>query len=77
MGINYVKTLQECLWYIDGRHDVFTKDSNPIPEVFSQFVGFNLPEKSKQRKRQVGNIQHSVLLSDHHSLFSFLQASFW
>ena len=77
VGSNLVRTLQECLWYIDGRHHLFQKHSNPIPEVFSQFVGFNMLEKSKHRKRELGNIDHSVFSTHHQALFSLLQSSFW
>ena len=51
VGVNLVRTLQECLWYIDGRHANFEHHSSPIPDVFSRFTGFNVPEKSKHRKR--------------------------
>ena len=44
VGVNLVKTLVECLWYIDGRHSNFERHSSPIPDVFSRFTGFNVPE---------------------------------
>ena len=77
VGINLVRTLQECLWYIDGRHTIIEQHSSKIPTVFSRFVGFNVPEKSKHRKRALGNMQHDVLSGLHQSLFRVLQASFW
>ena len=76
-GVNLVRTLQECLWYIDGRHAIIEHHSSPIPTTFSRFVGFNVPEKSKHRKRVLGNMQHNVLSEIHQSLFRLLQASFW
>ena len=76
VGINLVKTLQECLWYIDGRHKNFEKQSCPIPAIFSRFVGFNLPEKSKHRKCTHGNMQHDTLSVIHQFLFGLLQIPF-
>ena len=77
LGVNLVKTLVECLWYIDGRHSNFERHSSPIPDVFSRFTGFNVPDKSKHRKRALGNMQHDVLHGLYQSLFGLLQASFW
>ena len=76
VGVNLVKTLVECLWCIDGRHANFERHSSPIPDVFSRFTGFNTPEKSKHRKRALGNMQHDVLHGLYQSLFGLLQASF-
>ena len=76
-GINLVKSLQECLWYIDGRHSVFAQQLCPIPAVFLQFVNYNNSEKSKHRKHPFGNMQCDVLSRIHWLLFSLLQASFW
>ena len=76
-GVNLVRTLQECLWYIDGRHAMIEHHSSPIPTTFSRFVGFNVPEKSKHRKRALGNMQHDILSGLHQSLFRLLQAPFW
>ena len=68
-GVNLVRTLQECLWYIDRRHAIIEHHSSLIPTTFSRFVGFNVPEKSKHRKRVLGNMQHNVLSEIHQSLF--------
>ena len=63
---------------INGRHAIIEHHSTPIPTTFSNFVGYNIPQKSwksKHRKRVLGNIQHDVLT--HKSLFRLLQATFW
>ena len=72
-----VRTLQECLWYIDGRHTIIEHHSTPIPTTFSRLVGFNVPQKSKHRKRVLGNMQHDILSEIHKSLFRLLKATFW
>ena len=72
-GKTFVSTLVDCLWYLDGHHDA----SFLIPEVFSAFTGYNLPELSKHHKRQAGNMCSDILKSLAQSLFDNLQSSFW
>ena len=76
-GKNFVKTLVECLWYLDGHHETLKKQSSSVPEYFSRFVGYNLPEVSKHRKRQASNLSSVVLKSLASTLFQNLEASFW
>ena len=54
-GEELVSCLTETLWYIDGHHDIFKSRSFPIPDCFDTFTGYNTPEASKHRKRQIGN----------------------
>ena len=56
IGEQLVGNLTETLWYVDGHHDVFKNRGFQIPGVFSCFTGYNTPEASKHRKRQVGNM---------------------
>ena len=74
-GKNFVKTIVECLWYVDGHHEKLKKQS--APDYFGRFTGYNLPELSKHRKRQHANLSASILKSLSLSLFQNLQASFW
>ena len=76
-GKAFIKNLTDCLWYIDGHHETLKKQSCPVPEVFHQFFGFNTPELSKHRKRQIENLNFSVLKALTMSLFEHLLASFW
>ena len=76
-GKNFVKTIVDCLWYIDGHHDSLKKQSCHVPSDFSQFVGYNCPELSKHRKRQAGSVCHQTLRSLSSSLFLNLQILFW
>jgi len=70
-GRNFVKTLTEVLWYIDGHQETVKKQSFSIPDRFLKFVGYNAPELVKHRKRQHTNLSVDVLNSLN------LQASFW
>ena len=74
---NFTKVMVDCLWYIDGHHDTLRKQSCPIPQLFQQFVGYNIPEASKHRKRQVSNMSSTVLSTLDSSLYQNLQGSFW
>jgi len=38
---NFVNTLVDILWYLDGHHDTLIKQSCPIPSCFANFVGYN------------------------------------
>ena len=76
-GRNFTKTAVDCLWYIDGHHDTLQKQSScPIPQLF-HFVGYNTPELSKHRKRQVSNMSSAMPSTLTSSLFQNLQGSFW
>ena len=39
-GKNFVLTLVEALWYIDGHHHVFEKQGCKLPDFVSSFVGY-------------------------------------
>ena len=59
----------QTLWYVDGHHEVLKSRACEIPTIFNGFVGYNIPEMSKHRKRQVGNMSGEVL-QQHASSFS-------
>lgn len=46
-GSNLVQAITNVLWHIDGQHDVFKKQSLPIPSIFTNY---NRPDLSKHRK---------------------------
>ena len=77
VGEQFVQRLTETLWYVDGHHEVFKSRGGEIPSVFSSFTGYNLPEASKHRKRQIGNMSREVLQQHSRQLFLCLQASYW
>ena len=51
VGLAFLRAIVDSLWIIDGHHDVFALRSIEIPSVFHPFSGYNLPERSKHRKR--------------------------
>ena len=76
-GKKLVTTLVNCLWYIDGRTHVLTKQGCKLPDFVLSFTGYNKPEISKHRKRKVENMCASILRSHSSALFGFLQSTYW
>ena len=74
---NCVSVLRDALWYIDRMHDTLNERSCKIPEVFSQFIGYNKPESHKHRKRPCQSMSREELLSHSRSLFACLSNPFW
>ena len=72
-----MKTLGDCLWYIDGHHDALIQQSCPIPSVFRIFQGFNRPEASKHRKHKLINLECAKLKSLASMLFELLLLTIW
>ncbi len=62
-GKNFIQNMCDALWYLDGHHDTLKDRSCPIPEPFSRFVGYNVPEKSRHRKRKYCNLNYSTLVT--------------
>ena len=73
-GKRFVSALVDTLWYIDGHHDVFEKQSCKIPSVFTSFAGYNTPHAPKHRKRSAANMSGSSISSHASTLFGCLQA---
>ena len=71
-GANFVAALTDCLWYIDGHVDTMASRSCSIPKQFLQFQGYNNPEKSKHRRRDIENMSANVLDTHASVLNSFL-----
>ena len=71
------RTLREALWYIDEHHHTLADRSFHIPQVFEGIVEYNIPERSKHRKRLSSSLCATTLKSHSQSLFGNLQRSFW
>ena len=74
---NTVSTLQCVLWYIDGHHKNLADRSCSVPSIFSKFTGYNLPERSKHRRRSIQSFSREILRSHSQRLFGNLQNQFW
>ena len=52
-GERLLSNMVDLLWYIDGHHAIFNGKNK---KTFSRFIGYNIPENSKYRKRQIDNV---------------------
>ena len=77
VGEQLIGNLTETLWYVDGHHDVFRSRGFQLPSVYSIFTGYNTPEASKHRKRQVGNLSGEIIANHAKHLFMCQQCSYW
>ena len=76
-GEALVRSLTNCLWYIDGQHEVLSRRSDDIPECFQWYSGYNRPELSKHRKRTLEKMSSVSLRTYSDTLFSCLQGVYW
>ena len=77
LGNKLLITLRDIFWYIDSHHHVFDRVRKPIPSVFHSFVGFNVPELSKHRKRRTVNISSDQLREFALDLSHILLECYW
>ena len=59
-GGTFVDTLTKLVWHLDGQYQKIEQEipsSQKVPVIFKRkFSGYNLPEKSKHRKRVIRNL---------------------
>jgi hypothetical protein len=63
LGRKFLTLLRDVFWHIDGHHHIFEERAHKNPSIFHSFAGFNVPERSKHRKRitsNINNIRRSV-----------------
>ena len=72
-----VCVLRDIFWHIDRNHYVFEQRAHPIPSVYSIFTNYNIPERSKHRKRLTSNISSDALQDFALELSTILNFSFW
>lgn len=72
-----VCVLRDIFRYIDRHHHVFEQRAHPIPSVFNIFTNYNVPERSKHRKRLTSNISSNALQDFALELSPILNLSFW
>jgi len=76
-GEKFLANMVDLLWYIDSHRDVFKHRNKKIPDNWSKFSGYNIPEASKHRKRSIQNMSAPVLREHSNNLFNCLQRKFW
>ena len=74
-GKSFLITLTNTLWYIDGHHESLSSRNCEVPQLFRPFVGYNMPELTKHRKRQSTNLSSDALSMHVSSLYYSLLVS--
>ena len=72
-----VVLLQNTFWHIDGHHHVFEQRALAVPSIFSTLRGYNVPERSKHRKRLTNNLSCDTLRELALELSTILNFIFW
>ena len=60
-GESFVNLVTDCLWYLDGHHQALKDRCMEVPSEFYRFQGYNKPEASKHRCRDIGNLEANTL----------------
>ena len=61
IGENFVNTLTNTLWYLDGHFRALEGRFCHVPDDFKAFEGYNKPEKSKHRRKDITNLSAATL----------------
>lgn len=69
-GRPFVLQLADILWQMDGHHEKLAAQTCPIPEFFSKFQKYNVPENYKQRRP---NLKRESVSFMSQQLFNILQ----
>jgi len=72
-GKPFVTQLVHILWQLDGHHEKLAAQSCPIPDLFSTYQNYNVPENYK-RKRP--NLKRETVSTMVQTLFNILQQVF-
>ena len=60
----FVDSLTECLWYLDGGHNTLASRSLPVPVELSNFQGYNKPESHKHKRKAEKTLEQDFV-SEH------------
>lgn len=74
-GRVFLTTLTNVLWYLDSHHDTLSHRGCKVPELFSPYQGYNVPQASKHRKRSAANLSCEKLAGYSASLYEVLLSS--
>ena len=64
LGSQFVDSLTECLWYLDGGHNNLASRSLPVPVELSNFQGYNKPETHKDKRKAEKTLEQDFV-SEH------------
>jgi hypothetical protein len=76
LGLPFVNTLTDALWYIDRNQDTMSKRGCSIPVVLQQFCNYRFPEKQKKRKIDESFLKNGDIKAHSSALFNLAMASY-
>lgn len=76
VGVTFVSTLADALWYIDGNGKTLTDRSLGVPAQLQQFQGYKQPEKHKHRKVVADSMRASELRNHSAALFTLAASAY-
>ena len=76
LGVTFINTLADALWYIDQNHHTLQARGCVIPQMFLKFKGYRCPEKQKKRKIDASNLKQDELKAHSSALFNLSMASY-
>lgn len=75
-GNKFINTLTETLWSLDGHAETLKSRGCGIPGMFEGFTGYNVPDKSKHRKRSHTNLEYQKIVKLSQGMFQICGSSY-
>uniref|UniRef100_UPI00358E6566 uncharacterized protein n=1 Tax=Myxine glutinosa TaxID=7769 RepID=UPI00358E6566 len=76
LGLSFVNTLAESLWYVDRNHDTLKQRGCANPISFEQFSNYRMPELQKKRKIDSSFLRQEEVKSHSDILFNLAMSSY-
>ena len=76
LGLPFVHTLGDALWYIDRDHETLKHRGCPVPTAFQQFSGYRILEKQQKRKIDETFLTHDSTKAHSLALFNLALSSY-
>ena len=82
MGKDFINAFTEVLWCIDGHEGTLAARACQVPKDLEVLLGYNKPEKSKHRRKDIANLScdildHHVSTLNHFLLHSWTRSAIW
>jgi hypothetical protein len=75
LGLTFVNTLSDAMWYIDQNHATLSSRGYHVPETLRCFSGYRNPEQQKRRKIDQSFLQQDELKAHGSALYNLALAS--
>ena len=75
LGLTFVNTLSDAMWYINQNHATLSSRGYHVPETLRCFSGYRNPEQQKKRKIDQSFLQQDELKAHGSALYNLALAS--